>query len=181
MLTDGRRICGQCHATAVYNLSSALPIYEQVRAIVTDKLGLGLNVPTVLVLLGRDQLYTLLQEVNHSTDQITHLLGIYLRRGRKRAIYAQSGLPRLLLMQVIAHEWGHAWQMENAPLLETPQAREGFAEWVAYKSMEIAGAHQVLARMKSRSDLYGQGLRDVLRIETECGTQGVLAWCRQAR
>lgn len=181
MLSDGRRICGQCHATAVYDMPAALTVYEQVQAITSHTLGLTLNVPTVLVLLGRDQLHSLLQEANHSSDNVTHLLGIYLRRGRKRAIYAQSGLPRLLLMQVIAHEWGHAWQMENAPLLETPQAIEGFAEWVAYKNMEIVGARQALARMANRSDLYGQGLRAVLAIEAECGTQGVLAWCRQAR
>ncbi len=181
ILSDGRRICGQCHATAVYDMPGALPIYQQVEAITSYALGLTLNVPTVLVLLGRDQLCSLLQEANYGSDDVTHLLGIYLRRGRKRAIYAQSGLPRLLLMQVIAHEWGHAWQMENAPLLETPQAREGFAEWVAYKSMEFVGAHQALARMARRSDLYGQGLRAVLAIEAEYGAQGVLAWCRQAR
>ena len=179
ILSDGRRICGQCHQTAVYNPTTANAVYEQVRGIITQKLGITLNVPTVLVLVGCDQLSEILRQANHSTDDVTHLLGIYVRHGRKRAIYAQSGLPRLLLMQVIAHEWGHAWQMENAPLLRELQAKEGFAEWVAYKVMAVIGAREILARMENRQDVYGRGLRDVLALERECGEVCVFAWCRQ--
>ena len=181
VLTDGRRICGQCHATAVYDIAKALPVYEQVKGIISQKLGLALNIPTALVLIGRDQLSEILQKANYPTDDATHLLGIYMRQGRKRAIYVQSGLPRLLLMQVIAHEWGHAWHMENAPLLQDIRVKEGFAEWVAYKTMEAIGASQALTCMVAREDLYGQGLRYVLDIEVERGKHGVLTWCRQTR
>lgn len=179
ILSDGRRICGLCHQTAVYDPIKANTVYEQVRGIITQKLGITLNVPTVLMLVGRDQLSEILRQAHHSTDDVTHLLGIYRRHGRKRAIYVQSGLPRLLLMQVIAHEWGHAWQMENAPLLRKLQSKEGFAEWVAYKVMAVVGAREMLARMENRQDVYGRGLRDVLALEREGGENGVLAWCRQ--
>jgi hypothetical protein len=181
LLTDGRHICGQCHTTAVYEQSKATPVYEQVKGIIVQHLGLSLNVPTGLILVGRDQLADILQQAGRTTVHVTRTLGIYVRHGRKRAIYVQSGLPRLLLMQVAAHEWGHAWQMEKAPLLRESLYKEGFAEWVAYKVMEVIDAKQAMLPMVARDDLYGEGLRYVLKIEEGGGVLAVLNWCRQTR
>jgi hypothetical protein len=181
LLTDGRHICRQCHATAVYQQQHAHLVYEQVKEIIHNYLQLRLNVPTGLVLVGRDQMSDILQQNGRVIANVTNTLGVYLRRGRRRGIYVQSGLPRLLLMQVIAHEWGHAWQRENGPLMRETFHKEGFAEWVAYKVMEHIDAKSAMSRMLARDDIYGQALRNTLNIEKQSGEAGVLDWCQTAR
>ncbi len=108
-------------------------------------------------------------------------MGVYTRRGRRRGIYAAVGLPRLLLLQVAAHELAHAWQMESAPLLRDPLLREGFAEWVAYHVLLAVGEQDAAERIVAREDLYGQGARLLLGIEEEGGPRGVIEWTRRAR
>lgn len=181
VLTDGRRICYRCHETAVYDQAQAQLIYQQVGAILQQTMHLALNIPTAFILVGRDQLADVLQQMGRSAEQVTQTLGVYARHGRKRAIYAQSGLPRLLLLQVMAHEWGHAWQMENAPLLREPLLQEGFAEWIAYQALCALGMETAAARMAARDDVYGRGLRHVLLLQQQVGQDGVLAWCRYTR
>ena len=92
-----------------------------------------------------------------------------------------AGLPRLLLLQVAAHELAHAWQMESAPLLRDPVLREGFAEWVAYRVLIALGEGEAAERMLAREDTYGQGVRRLLEIERQVGVRGVIEWCRRAR
>ncbi len=76
---------------------------------------------------------------------------------------------------------GHAWQMENAPLLREPLLQEGFAEWIAYQALCALGMETAAARMAARDDVYGRGLRHVLLLQQQVGQDGVLAWCRYTR
>ena len=180
-LTDGRRICSGCHASAVYDQAVVLPLARQISRFIGQQMGLTLNVPTGLILVGRDQLIEIVREqVGEEAQVPTQTLGIYARRGIKRGIYVQSGLPRTLLIQVAAHEWGHAWQGENCPLLRDPLVREGFAEWVAYKTLVALGAERERERMIARPDIYGQGVRRALEVEALEGEAGVVEWCRKA-
>ena len=181
-LTDGRQVCSTCHSTAVYDQEVARPLTQQIAAYIGEQLGLALNVPTGLVLVGRDQLVDIVrQQGGKELADPTHTLGIYARRGIKRGIYVQSGLPRTLLIQVAAHEWAHAWQGENCPLLRNTLVREGFAEWVAYKTLAALNAGQEMERMVARDDVYGQGLHRALEVEASVGAPGVIEWCRQAK
>lgn len=177
ILSDGRHICTACHNTAIYGQDQAQQVYEQVRQIILNELALSLNVPTGLILVGRDQLSQVFSEMGYPTGDLTQTLGVYTRQGRKRGIYVQSGLPRHLLMQVIAHEWAHAWQMENAPLLKDPVVKEGFAEWVAYKVLNTIGAKAAKEQMMRRQDAYGVGLQRAIAVEDVSGKRGVLNWC----
>jgi hypothetical protein len=95
-------------------------------------------------------------------------------------MYVVSGLPQILLIQTVAHEWAHAWQGENCPLLRDPLVREGFAEWVAYKTLQRMGASKKMALMEQQDGPYGQGLRKMLELERRGGLSGVLAFCRRA-
>jgi aminopeptidase N len=95
-------------------------------------------------------------------------------------MYVVSGLPQILLIQTVAHEWAHAWQGENCPLLRDPLVREGFAEWVAYKTLQRMGASKKMALMEQQDGLYGQGLQKMLELERRGGLSGVLAFCRRA-
>lgn len=178
---DGRPLCAACRATAVVSAGEATRVYRAAESVIRDQLGLSLNVPTGLILVEPDELSTVLRDMGEDPAGGGETLGVYTRRGRRRGIYAAVGLPRLLLLQVAAHELAHAWQMENAPLLRDPLLREGFAEWVAYHVLLAVGEVEAAERIVAREDLYGQGARLLLGIEQRAGPRGVIEWTRRAR
>lgn len=180
-LPDGRRICAHCHQTAVYGLARGQALFEHVAYIVTHQLGLELNVGTEFTLADHQHLQRLMAEASLAPhDDPSKIIGLFVRKGRKRVMYVLSGLPQILLIWTIAHEWAHAWQGENCPLLQDPLVREGFAEWAAYKTLQAMGATKKMALMEHQDGLYGQGLRHMLELERQGGTSGVLAFCRRA-
>jgi len=135
---------------------------------------MGLNIRPVLLLVDRHQMLSVLEQVKTEyTDRPDLVFGLFARQGRKRAIYVETGLPQIMMIQVIAHEYAHAWQGENCPLLRDPLMREGFAEWAAYHVLEALGAVKKAALMEQRADLYGQGLRFMLALEGQGGAAGV--------
>jgi hypothetical protein len=182
-LSDGRLSCVYCHATAVYSPADASVLYEEMKSIVAQTLGLTLNIPTGLGLVDRNQLAEIIVKQSNGQQSLDpeKTLGVYARRGIRRGIYVQSGLPRTLLLQIIAHEYAHAWQGENTPLLREPIIHEGFAEWVAYKVMGHYRLTRQQVRMQSRLDVYGQGLKWALGVEANQGITGLIEACRSTR
>jgi len=180
-LYDGRRVCPRCHQTAVYDPAQARALFERVARVVTGQLGLRLNVGADFTLVDRQHLRRLAEEaapnLHEDPDKV---VGLFARQGRQRVMALLAGLPRILLIQVIAHEWAHAWQGENCPLLQDALVREGFAEWVAHKTLQALGAVKKMALMEQREGLYGDGLRKMLELERQSGASGVLAFCRRA-
>jgi uncharacterized Zn finger protein (UPF0148 family) len=189
-LSDGRLSCIRCHSTAVYTPTETVAIYEEVKQVVYKRFGLRLNIPTEIVLVDRNQLSQILLQYSELEEKLdpTFTLGVYLRKGMKRGIYIQSGLPANLVIRVTAHEYAHAWQGENCPLLNDPLLREGFAEWVAYRVLEFYRLDRQLEMMLKRcnrkgssGDIYCQGLRMVLELENNFGAAGVINYCRDNR
>jgi hypothetical protein len=115
----------------------------------------------------------------HEADA-DRILGLYARRGMRRGIYIQTGLPRMLFLQVAAHEYAHAWQGENTPMLREGVMHEGFAEWLAYQTIGYYDYKKGQQRMLERQDIYGQGLRWALQVEAAQGVSGLLEACRRA-
>jgi len=185
-LPDGRCICPRCHQTAVYDPARAQALFEHAARVVTDHLDLGLNVGTDFTLVDHQHLRRLATEADLDLGddavrkQSAQVVGLFVRKGHKRVIYLLSGLPQILLLQAAAHEWAHAWQGENCPLLQDPLVREGFAEWVAYKTLQTMGAVRKMALMEQQNGLYGEGLRKMLELERHGGVAGVQAFCRRA-
>ena len=180
-LPDGRRVCAHCHQTAIYDPIQAQALFEHVARVVTDQLGLRLNVGTDFTLVDDQHLQRLATETSLIPyDGQGKVVGLFIRKGRRRTIYILSGLPQILLIQTIAHEWAHAWQGENCPLLQNILVREGFAEWAAYKTLQTMGATKKMTLMEQQNGLYGKGLRQMLELERRSGVSGVLAFCRQA-
>jgi hypothetical protein len=174
-LHDGRAICAGCHATAIYDATAADALYAQVTAIIEGQLGLALSLRPALVVVDRVQMVDVLAQAQpEQVGPSETVFGLFARRGRRRAIYIESGLPQILMIQVIAHEYAHAWQGENCPLLRDPLVREGFAEWVAHRVLRALGAVKKAALMEQRADLYGQGLRMMLAAERDAGMAGVV-------
>lgn len=189
-LSDGRVTCVYCHATVIYTPADAVALYEEMKSVVTEQLlGYKLNVPTGLALVDRNQL----REIIHQQQDKDHgegldaqeldpqrTLGIYARRGMRRGIYVQTGLPRVLFLQVAAHEYAHAWQGENCPVLSDLLVHEGFAEWIAYRVMGYYGYTQAQKRMCARHDIYGRGLNWALDLEARQGIDKVIETCRRS-
>lgn len=182
-LSDGRLTCERCHATAIYTSEVAQPLFLEVKTYITRALGLTLNVPTGLALVDQNQLAEILREQINGSETLDpqHTLGLYARKGMQRGLYVQNGLPRTLFLQIAAHEYAHAWQGENCPLLQSPLVREGFAEWVAYKVLQHYRLAGQMRRMEKRTDIYGQGLQWALTLEKREGSAAVEAHCRAAR
>jgi len=186
-LSDGRVACRYCQVSAIFTPDVAGELYEQMKEAVFNRLGFELNIPTGLALVDRNQLKEVLRlQTDDKHEQASdsqkldaeRTLGIYARRGMRRGIYVQTGLPRILFLQVAAHEYAHAWQGENCPLLRDTLVTEGFAEWVAYHMIGYFGYHDSQQRMLSRQDHYGQGLKWALNLEQSKGSQSVIDACR---
>ena len=75
----------------------------------------------------------------------------------------------MLFLQVAAHEYAHAWQGENCPILRDKLVHEGFAEWVAYHMIGYYGYRNSQERMLARQDSYGQGLKWALESRAKPG------------
>src|SRR5690606_15719368 len=111
-----------------------------IMTIVHDYLHLNVHIRPGFVLAERRQLDAMAEPYTRPTIPGVdggHLLGVYIKHGRRREILVESGLPRLLMTKVIAHEYGHAWQGENCPFLRDLLIIEGFCEWVSYKTLGI--------------------------------------------
>ncbi|MFM8322434.1 MAG: zinc-binding protein [Chloroflexota bacterium] len=191
-LSDGRRVCAHCHASAVYTQPEAGRLYEELRGRAAAHLGLALNIPTGLALVDREGIRQVIQRQAQrpaerraapgafpAQPDPERTLGLYARRGMRRGIYVQAGLPRLLFLQVAAHEFAHAWQGENCPLLTDALVHEGFAEWVSYRVLETYDGGAAQARMLKRSDLYGDALRWALELEQRAGAPALIELCRR--
>lgn len=183
-LSDGRLACANCHATAIYDPAAASALYQELQERIQQLLGLKLNIPTGLALVDRNQLHSILAKQakagspTASAEDAAKTLGLYARRGLRRGIYIQTGLPRLLFLQIAAHEFAHAWQGENCPLLRSERTHEGFAEWVSYHVLGSYGYRRGQERMRSRQDIYGEGLRWALDVQQRRGTAAVAEFCR---
>jgi hypothetical protein len=152
-LSDGRPICPTCRASAVDDVLAARALYSH------------------------DDMQRL-QAALARPSEGGRLLGVYVKLGARREIALETGLPRLLMLKVIAHEYGHAWQGENCPFLTDAQLLEGFCEWVAYKVLGAIGAADVQMRQVVAPGFYGDALRRILDIEMTGGVEAVLRTVR---
>jgi len=179
-LSDGRPICLTCRAAAVDDVLAARALYEHVIDLVERELGLRVHRRPGFGLYSHDDMQRL-QTTLARPSEGGRLLGVYVKLGARREIALETGLPRLLMMKVIAHEYGHAWQGENCPFLTDAQLLEGFCEWVAYKVMGAIGATDVQMRQVVAPGFYGDALRRILAIETSEGVGAVLRIVRSPR
>jgi hypothetical protein len=176
-LSDGRPICATCRASAVDDVLAARALYEQVIELVERELGLRVHRRPGFGLYSHDDMQRL-QAALARPSAGGRLLGVYVKLGARREIALETGLPRLLMLKVIAHEYGHAWQGENCPFLTDAQLLEGFCEWVAYKVLGAIGAMDVQMRQVVAPGFYGDALRRILTLEVHGGNDAVLQTVR---
>jgi hypothetical protein len=180
-LHDGRLQCAFCHATAVYDSGLAQTIFDETVTAIVAQFGMHLNVGVVFRLVDAPTLADIHGEVvPHGAGEERPTLGLYQRQGHMRAIYLLYGLPRLIFRTTTAHEYAHAWQGENCPLLSDEILREGFAEWVAYQHLRFIGCSIAADRMLTAPHPYRPALEYVLSLEQRLGQRGVIEYVRRA-
>ncbi len=147
-------------------------LYKQVRAALARTLGMTLREPCQLKLVNRRQLHELIEKsslYSLDSDSRGRCFGLFIREGQHRAIFVEYGLPQIVLLEVMSHEYAHAWQSENCDSESPPEVLEGFAEWVSYKLLQSWGCTRRSERMLRRDDVYGRGLKMMLQWEREGG------------
>jgi hypothetical protein len=180
----------RCHSTAIYDPSVARTIFDETVAALIAQFDLRLNVGVEFRLVDAPTLNALYSsaEEEHGADGEAaglpdtprNLLGVYQRHGRLRIIYMLYGLPRLIFRITVAHEYAHAWQGENCPLLQDEMLREGFAEWVAYHHLNWIGSTRAARRMLTEPNPYRPLLDHLLGLERQLGLHGVIEYIKRA-
>jgi hypothetical protein len=181
-LANGWTICGRCHQTAVHDPARAGELYERVLAITQNVLRLTLHRRPGFILVSRARLDELAAQAgvrNGGPDD--RPLGLYLKRGQRRAIYVEVGLPPWLLIRVTAHEVGHAWLAENCPLLTDTNLVEGFCEWMSHHVLLALGATRLIQQMLTTPGFYGDSLRTMLELEQRAGPAAVIQACTHSQ
>lgn len=190
ILADGRPICGADRRTAVFDEAEAARIFADASREVLETLGvaMALKVPVKEVKLvdvsgllavakGQYQKATLM------SGRVLGLTTLVLKsKGDRRwtepaTVHLLCGVTEERMLTVAAHEYAHVWHAENHPKYSatSPEMREGFAEWVAYKVAQHAQRRSQMAVINFPSDgLYYEGLRKYLEIERRDGVPGVL-------
>ena len=171
-LHDGRVLCARCHQMAVYDPTEAFQLYEATVRDVVAQLGLALRVGVAFRLVDAIAMTRLRTE--GGMPPTGEVLGLYQRHGTLRVIYMLYGLPKLTFRTTVAHEYAHAWQGENCPLLDDEVLREGFAEWVAYHHLQCLGCSRAAEAMLTSNHPYRPMFQRVLAIEQCHGTAGVI-------
>jgi hypothetical protein len=167
-----RTLCRQCESTVVSDPVQAYALYSRVRTTLVRRLGMTMRDNCHLKLVGRKQLLSIVEKSSlHSLDADSRgrCFGLFLRQGRQRSIYIEHNLPQIVLLEVMAHEYAHAWQSEHCLGTLSAEVQEGFAEWTAYKLLEHWGCSRRAERLLRRDDLYGRGLKLVLGWEAQGG------------
>lgn len=179
-LHDGRIQCQICHTSAIYDPVQAERIFRETVGAIIAQLGLELQIGVAFRLVDAPLMAEIRAQARDGHPIEERVLGLYQRRGDVRAIYMLYGLPRLLFRTVVAHEYAHAWQNENAPNLNDDGLREGFAEWVAYRHLCYLGCSRAARHLLTSPHPYRPLLEEVLEIERRLGPVGVLDMVRRA-
>lgn len=179
-LAAGRRLCDRCHQSSVVDDREAHVLFDQVIRWVFEDLGLRVFRRPALALVEGSELDKLTAAIPSPLRHgQSHLLGVFQRHGRERTIWIQRGLPALAMVKVIAHEYGHGWQAENAPFLSDQELAEGFCEWLSYQIFGLMDSPIEQRRMRAAASFYGDALRRILAVEANEGRAGVIAALRR--
>jgi hypothetical protein len=160
---DGRIICNDCGDRAVFDSPTIKGIMKDVQQTLERQLGLKvLRLYTVQIqkLSGLSS-----SELRREGDVTTaegalygKELGMYRFDNSKSEICLLYGLPPDLLFEAAAHEYAHAWEIENGLGNLEPELLEGFAQWVAAEVLREKGFRGTLERLEARTDFpYGTG------------------------
>jgi recombinational DNA repair protein (RecF pathway) len=159
-LNDGRYLCPDCRRIAYFDPGLIGSIKKKVLAFISVNMGMTIKHQIDFSLEGLSFL--------RQKDKNVHgdINGLFYRRGDNFDIYVLYGLREKDLISVIAHEFTHAWQAENCPDKMAFEDQEGFAQWVAFKTLKFFNQDSFADLLTDSNDAYARGLRKMLQIES---------------
>jgi len=180
---DHRVSCSVCQKEAVLSDDEANEVARVARAALADVLKIDLrSVPAPVALVLKPELQAKAGAL--SSNWIKGLTEVEEegaadgRRGaRHYRIWALSGLPRRILVGVLAHELFHVFQSElnaEAGTADLP-FREGAANYVEVRVLRSRGETLRARLLEKQGDaVYGEGLRRFERMAKELGERRAL-------
>lgn len=173
-LTDGRKICPDCESTAVKDVNEVRDLYASVSGFLVDEYRMNIGNVNKISFKEISEMREL-GEKTPTAEKGVIPLGIFSRNGRDFDIFVQKNLPKNLLIGVLAHEYAHAYVHDRLPDFDDTLMDEGFAEWIRHKTLTKIGDDRGAKLIERRKDIYGDGFKKIMGIESEKGTAGVFA------
>jgi hypothetical protein len=174
-LDDGRNLCPECRKVALFDLGIITSIKKKVFAFVTVNMRMPVKHNIGFSLQDRNFL-------NQKASKIHgDLNGLFYRKGDNYDIYVLYGLREKDLLSVLAHELTHAWEAENCGDDGPLEDQEGFAQWVAYKTLINFAYSDYASLMTEGDNIYAKGLTKMLKIEQNGGAGGVFGYIKSGK
>jgi len=156
----GDRLCRECAADTIKDKSEAEKVMKDVRQVLAAKFKMTSKHKITYEIGSR-------KDLNLEADGDHLELGWFdpkiIREKPQYTIRILTGLPRDVFRSVAAHELAHDWMDETLPhLMDKPEIREGFAEFVAWSFSKAEGNKRMMEYTERRTDdVYGGGFRKV--------------------
>lgn len=192
-LPDGRVICPACARSAVSDSVRAQGVFNEVRDEMRFSLGIGTTHPILFSLASPGMLHQLsgarsnfiyeqglfkyeadVERVSNR-DYLGRKTGETLyKKGESFRIYVLDHLPKIQMQYVIAHELAHDWMTVHYPGIQDIAAKEGFAEYIAWRYNSFHKRAALNRRIEANADsVYGEGFRRIRRIAERDGFEGL--------
>ncbi len=187
-LTDGRLLCARDAKDAMESEEEAKKICEEVPQELNRMFARFLTMPTddaVISIVDRYHLESLFKAPGYdrACGSVFGATQSHDLPGGKfvHSISILSHLKKSRLQAVVAHEFAHAWVRENVSAERraklSPDAVEGFCEWMAYNYMQAQHEPFELQVIKASSYTKGQ-ISVLLETEDRFGFNTVLDWMK---
>jgi hypothetical protein len=180
---DGRFICNVCKPKSMTDIDEILEIVFEV-AEHMKSFGMEVDYNGIQIhLIGRDKMQTL--SGHHSnglrgfTDYREDWRVFGKSQNRRMHMYLLYGMPRMEIVNTVAHELAHVWQFNRARFRNERQWSEGSCNYAAYLVLgRYPGRESSFFRtslMRDADPVYGDGFR---RVKTLADAEGNKAWVR---
>jgi len=180
---DGRFICNVCKPRSMTDVDDILEIVFEVAGHM-KAFGMEVDYSGIQIhLIGRDKMQTL--SGHHSnglrgfTDYREDWRVFGKSQNRKMHIYLLYGMPRMEIVNTIAHELAHVWQFNRGRFRNEREWSEGSCNYAAYLVLgKYPGRESSFFRTSLSRDVdpvYGDGFR---RVKTLAEAEGPTSWLR---
>ena len=164
-------LCCSCSDTAlIRSASGAEKLLAVVKAFCGGELNMPLSIAADLEVVDADTLSRIgFENASPNVKVDSNRLGMFQMRGDEYRIVLLSGMPSRVCLEVLAHEYAHAWSVQFGGLPERGAAGEGFAEWVAYTTLMHLGLAKQAEFKEKRAvaatrDHYQRGFLMMLQL-----------------
>ena len=153
--------------------TETVALLGEVGGLIRNRLGLAISKEITVCLRRRPG------KVSDKETWGESVLGSFEAGEESHRLTLLRGITRAQTIQVLSHEWTHAWQEEHCPRGQDLLVREGFAQWVTGKVLEEIGLTKEFETLRTREDFYGEAYRWAAAFERESGQEGLIEFVKE--